>query len=309
MTTPHDTAHDTVVERYGSGHVETEVRRSPSGRTTWIRSAGKKRTQPFGPPRPALVTALEALAPTRPDARFVPPRPHGQALHYAVPGAASAADLLLSGDPRLHARAASSLEHLGGLLRSLHAVPTAAVDTAPDAPLSWLRLSGWLDGPRPGPAAVLHTRLRQALGTTRWQLLASWLEGLRTGPRVLLHGTPSLGLLVPSESDGADALLTGEDLGRGSRQQDVGWVLGELHELRAVSARLRPSRRPPDWDDLTARFIEGYGLPPDPPAHRAATLKTLLHLHDFCVFVTWDDAEILRCAADLAQLVDEHGKG
>ncbi|MEV7239367.1 hypothetical protein AB0N06_37535 [Streptomyces sp. NPDC051020] len=165
-----------------------------------------------------------------------------------------------------------------------------------------------MDSPLPGPPAVLHARLRQALGTHRWQLLTSWLESLRSGPRVLLHGNPSLGLLVPSESDEADALLTGEELGLGSWQQDVGWVLGELHELRSLSVRLPLSVDPADWDRLAARFIEGYGLPPDPSAHRAATLKTLLHLHDFCVFVTWDDTEILRYTAVITHLVDEQEK-
>ncbi|MFZ3470967.1 hypothetical protein ACODT3_21795 [Streptomyces sp. 4.24] len=298
----------TLVERYGSGHVRTEIMRSPDGRTTWIRSAGGRRTQPFLPPQPSLLTALEAITGKHPGVRYALPRPHGHTLHYPTPGAASTADVLFSPDPQAHARAGSLLEHLGTLLRALHTAPFEAADTALDAPLTWLRLSAWMDSPLPGPPAVLHARLRQGLGTRRWQLLTSWRESLRSGPRVLLHGNPSLGLLVPSESDEAHALLTGEEFGLGSRQQDVGWVLGELHELRSLPVRLPFSADPAGWDRLAARFIEGYGLPPDPSAHRAATLKVLLHLHDFCVFVTWDDAEVLRYIKVIAHLVDEQGE-
>lgn len=304
MTTPPGT----VVDRFGSGHVRTVITRSPDGRTTWVRSAGDRRTQPFLSPHPSLLTALEAVTTRPPGARFVPPQPHGNTLHYAAPGASSTADLLFSREPQAHARAGSLLEHLGMLLRALHAAPLAGTGAAPDMPLTWLRLSAWMDSPLAGPPAVLHTRLREALGTRRWQLLASWLESLRSGPRVLLHGNPSLGLLVPSESDETDALLTGEELGLGTWQQDVGWVLGELHEMRSLSVRLPLSVDPAGWDRLAARFIEGYGLPPDPSVHRAATLKALLHLHDFCVFVSWDESEVLRYTTVIAHLVDEHGK-
>ncbi|MER8073365.1 hypothetical protein ABTZ59_34465 [Streptomyces sp. NPDC094034] len=200
------------------------------------------------------------------------------------------------------------LENLGMLLRALHTAPPVALEAAPDAPLTWLRLAAWMDSPLPGPPTVLYARLRHAFGVGRWRLLTSWLENLCSGPLVLLHGNPSLGLLVPSESDEVDGLLTGEELGRGSWQQDVGWVLGELHELRSLSARLSLSADPTVWDGLAARFIRGYGLPPDLQAHRAATLKALLHLHDFCVFVTWDETEILRYTAAITRLVDEYGE-
>ncbi|MGW6578224.1 hypothetical protein ACWF76_02310 [Streptomyces globisporus] len=205
-------------------------------------------------------------------------------------------------------RAGSLLEDLGMLLRALHTEPLEASGPVPGMPLTWLRLSAWMDSPLPGLPAALHARVRQALGPHRWKLLASWLESLRSGPHVLLHGNPSLGLLVPSETKEADALLTGEELGFGSWQQDVGWVLGELHELRALSTRIPLPVPPAGWDRLAARFVEGYGLPPDRSAHRAAALKVLLHLHDFCVFVRWDEPEVLRYTEVIAQLVDERGK-
>lgn len=268
------------------------------------------RTQPFLPPHPSLLTVLESLNTRCTGARYVLPRPNGDTLRYAAPGASSTADLLLSHKPQAETRGVGSLlEHLGMLLRALHTAPVAAIDAASDMPLTWLRLSAWMDSPPPGPPAVLHARLRQAFGTQRWQMLTSWMEGLRSRPRVLLHGNPSLGLLVPSESDEPDALITGEELGLGSWQQDVGWVLGELHELRSLSVRLPlPVADHATWDSLAKRFSEGYGLLPDPSVHRAAALRTLLHLHDFCVFVTWDDTEIVRYTTLISHLVDEHGK-
>ncbi|MGW0608692.1 hypothetical protein [Streptomyces sp. NPDC002640] len=122
-------------------------------------------------------------------------------------------------------------------------------------------------------------------------------------PSTLVHGAPGLGLLVPAEfRDTSHGLITGEDVGIAPWQWDVGWVLAELRELRFLSTRVRHFGT--DWQGLEHSFLSGYGRPFDLWVQRSIALRSLLHLHDFSVFVAWDEAEIHTYAALIMDAVD-----
>ncbi|MFB7982790.1 hypothetical protein [Streptomyces vinaceus] len=301
-----------VLDQYGTGHVQTTIVSVPERNFTWIRTPGPARSQPFGGPPAPIRSALAALATGRqPGVGCVLPEAYGSELRYTLPGPRSTAELLLSGEPAARSAAEGLLHGLGTLLRALHATTPP---TGPEAytPLTYRRLAAWADMPQGGRATRLHEALRTSLGPTRWNRLRQWLgELLDSENRVLVHGGPSLGLLVPGTGTATEAgtevaaLLTGEDAGLCPPRADVGWVLGELRELRMWSALHRSSADPSFWDRAEAAFNHGYGQQPDLPTHRTAVLRVLLHLHDFCVFVAWDQAQVQRYVALLKGHVDE----
>lgn len=306
MTHPSTGTEERVVDRYGTGHVRTEILSRPDGRYTWIRSPGEARNQPFGGTPAPILGALAAFTTDRHSAvHCVLPRPQGPELHYTLPGYRSAAELLLSGEPSAGRAAEDLLYGLGVFLGALHATsPPAGAEAY--TPLTSQRLASWIDTPQGSRATRLHDALRASLGPARWRSIQKWLDELRDAEnRVLVHGGPSLGLLVQAAGADADALLIGEDAGLGPWQSDVGWVLGELSELRTWSARHRASSGASLWDRAETAFSHGYGRQPDLLAHRAAVLRGLLHLHDFCVFVTWDQAEVQQYTALLKGRIDE----
>jgi hypothetical protein len=301
----------TVVAEYGSALVRTKVvAGAQNDRFTWIRTGGAARPEPLQQPPRVLMAALTALEPGRttdrgPGVRCVLPRTHGSegGLRYPLPGRRSLAELLLSVDPSSPPKGMSSTQDelygFGRLLRALHSAPLPAPGEA-DAyalPGAWRRLFSWTALPAPGRPAQLHQALRELLGSARWRRIEEWSDELpQAVPRTLVHGAPGLGLLVPAEvPDIPHGLITGEDVGVAPWQWDVGWVLAELRELRFFSARLH--RPEIDWQRLEQSFLSGYGRPCDPWVHRSAVLRSLLHLHDFSVFVTWDEQEVRRYAA------------
>jgi hypothetical protein len=123
----------------------------------------------------------------------------------------------------------------------------------------------------------------------------------------LLHGAPSLGLIVPSVSPGNCALLSGEDLARGPAAFDLGWLLGELAEMRATNVRgiggLPDDRSGP----LARALLDGYGPPGDSvTTGRAATVRVFTHAHDYAAFVGWHD-HVTDYLDIIADLIDEDG--
>lgn len=308
----------TVVAEYGSGLVRTKVLAgAQGGRFTWIRTPGAARSGSLRQPPRALLAALTALehdpATDRgPGVRCVLPRAYGSegGLRYPLPGRRSLAELLLPGNPPSAPNDTLSTQDVlygfGCLLRALHAAPrpTAGEADAYALPGAWRRLRSWADSPAAGRAAQLHRCLRELLGTSRSRRVEGWLSELpQDVPRTLVHGAPGLGLLVPAEvRDTPHGLITGEDVGVAPWQWDVGWVLAELRELRFFSARLH--RPETDWERLEQSFLSGYGRPCDPLVHRSTVLRSLLHLHDFSVFVTWDETEVRRYAALVADTME-----
>nr|WP_306432868.1 phosphotransferase [Streptomyces harenosi] len=310
--------------------VRTEVVADEDGWFTWVRTAGPDRAGPLEGPPPAARDALGPLQTPAEDGhgdtvRCVLPRLQDGALHYRrLPGRSSLARRIAA----LNAPAPTAAPHpsavpdtddaadgtrellygLGRLLRRLHATPLPAghADGRTPPPM-WGRLRAWVASPADGPAERLHHRVRGLLGTPRWRAVEAWLDDLAPGePLALVHGAPSLGRLVPAERPGGThALVTGEDVGYAPAQWDVGWVVAELREMRFFSARFdRPGAY---WDELAGSFLRGYGPVSRALVGRAAALRVLLHLLDFSVLVTWDEAEVRRVAALIVQLVDEQG--
>ncbi|MGV9254584.1 hypothetical protein [Streptomyces sp. NPDC003697] len=306
----------TVVAEYGSALVRTKVLADAQGsRFTWIRTPGAARSGPQQKPPRALLTALTALEhppaiDRGPGVRCVLPRTYGSegGLHYPLPGRRSLAESLLSGDPPSAPDDTSSthdvLYGFGRTLRALHMAPLPTQSQADAVPGAWRRLRSWADTPAAGRGAQLHRFLREWLGTSRWRRVEELLDELPVAvPRALVHGAPGLGLLVPAEVRGTHhGLITGEDVGVAPWQWDVGWVLAELRELRFFSARLH--RPEADWERLEESFLSGYGRSCDGLVQRSAVLRSLLHLHDFCLFVTWDEAEIRRYTSLVANAME-----
>lgn len=133
--------------------------------------------------------------------------------------------------------------------------------------------------------------------------------------RTLLHGAPSLGWLVPTPWCGGAVLLTGEEVTVGEPAGDLGWLLGELAELRGAAARGlggAARHRPGDFTEPARALLEGYLGPGPHPAlpegtARHATLRLATHMHDYAAYVGWHD-DLTAYADLLAEFLDAHGE-
>ncbi|SMQ16428.1 hypothetical protein SAMN06272771_2791 [Streptomyces sp. Ag82_O1-12] len=263
-------------------------------------------------PRGARLTLGEPAAGSARDGATPP----GSGVLYRVPGAVSVARLLSLGDDTAFRLAVEALADLGRTLRRLHQEPWGLPERPPHHGAR--RLLAWLSGEENAPGATrLRELARTRLGPSLWARLADWSEAAEEPPgggAVLLHGAPSTGWLVPSPAGGHTALLTGEEVTGGDPALDLGWVLGELHELRAAAARgLGSAGKGPRVDHATAvhALLSGYtggdGTAAVPPGTaRAATLRLAVHMRDFASFVGWH--EDLRHYCDLlAEALTEDG--
>lgn len=297
---------------HGTGLLRTSVARLPGGGFVWERRPGPAAPEGLAPPAPGLARTVteagrsqgvEPALPTVAD-------PTATVLRYRLPGAFSAARLLRIPDPQVPALVTEALRGTGRLLAALHThTPAASLAAPPTGPPSGIRrLRGWLArGEGPGDAGRLHRafvarlgegRRRRAIEAADW---AGWAGG-----GALLHGAPGLGGLVPSPYAGRGALLTGEELAVGTPEFDVGWLLGELVELRAA-ARLGLGGAPAhDYAPLARALLDGYGPARPAPLARAALLRILTHTHDYAAYVGWHD-DLTSYLDLLAGLVDEDG--
>lgn len=281
-----------VVDAFGTGLLETTVRRARDGGFTWTRQPGPLAPSGFTRVPPVVERqAGEATAPARLCVGGSDPHRRD----YAVAGRHSMATLLIEHGP--DGDAAALLHGLGAALRRLHEAAPPAVDGA--APPTVARLDRWLDGRAAVPAAAAAGQLlRTTVDEPMWEVLRSWtaeLVGCRDGVRV--HGAPGLAALVPDRDRRTAALLTGEDLGTGPRELDLGFVLGELIEMR-----WRCGGDGGAWQALVDALGEGYGAELGPRVHRVAALRVALHLHDYTAYVRWDAEEIKRYGSFLGFL-------
>ncbi|WP_449065831.1 hypothetical protein [Planomonospora algeriensis] len=130
----------------------------------------------------------------------------------------------------------------------------------------------------------------------------------RGGARALLHGGPGLGILLPLAPGAHGALLTGENLAAGPPESDVGWIIGELVELRE-SVRRFGARRDLDFDLFIGRVLDGYGAALDLAAvGRTTALRFLTHLHDFAAYLKWNDV-LVEYLGLVADVIDTAGAG
>jgi phosphopantothenoylcysteine decarboxylase/phosphopantothenate--cysteine ligase len=178
-------------------------------------------------------------------------------------------------------------------------------DCAPAGPAApspgLLRLGDWLAGRARHPyPAVVREMLRRGLGEERWRRVTDWYRAILADPKVTLaHGAPGLGALVIGGEVGASDLLTGEDLAAQPWYVDLGWVVGELAELKWQAGGDTAA-----WQALTDALFDGYGRDLGDTWHRMVVLRILLHSHDFAAYAGGLGDWVDRYAGFLIYLVD-----
>ncbi|MET9838856.1 hypothetical protein ABZZ01_13815 [Streptomyces virginiae] len=298
--TVEQTASEQVPERreFGTGLLHTVVTGDPDRGYTWVRRPGPLSPAPFAAPGLDLAGPHGPAAPIAPDApdaqapagavRWAPgtetAEPGGR--RYRVRGPESVARRLLHHGPDEDLVAV--LEGVGRLLRTLHETPVPQ-DLAGDPqtrPRGLVRFTDWLAGRAASPrAAYAESRLRPRLGETRMAALHALCARIADEPDpVLCHGAPALGSLVPAVPSGGADLLIGEDLCLAPWYFDLGWILGELVELKWYRGDGHPA-----WPRLLDALFQGYGRDLGDEWGRLAALRVLLHLHDYTAYVGWDE--------------------
>nr|WP_145487447.1 MULTISPECIES: hypothetical protein [Streptomyces] len=282
---------------YGTDLLWTSVRPLASGGYEWTRTTGRLAPTGFRP-----VGGLgDRLTAVGCGGAVLPAVGHGDATsrRYTVAGCESVANRLLSGGPGPQLR--EPVCGLGQALSRLHAdgPPPAAQQLG--APRGLVRLDTWLAGRSPAaPAAYVASELRRRLGPERWSKVTDWCRQVTEDSDVtLVHGAPGLGSLVVGDAVEPAALLTGEDLAVAPWYFDVGWVLGELVELKW---QLGGDQQ--DWQLLLEVFFEGYGRDLGALWKRVAALRILLHVHDIAAYVGWHTAGFNHYATFLMFLID-----
>ncbi|MFJ8193931.1 hypothetical protein ACIQ8D_29860 [Streptomyces sp. NPDC096094] len=326
-------AEPVTVREYGTRYLRITVRYHGDAGFSWLRTPGPAHTRPQRLPPVAVGAALRRVDAAAGDAaqdgrgarlalgeRAAGPAPDRAArpgVLYRPPGAVSVARLLPSGDDTAFRLSVGALADAGRTLRRLHREPWEFPERPPHPGLR--RLRAWLAGEEAGPgAARLRALARTRLGASLWARLTDWSEAANEPPgggaAVLLHGAPSTGWLVPSPAGGHAALLTGEEVTGGDPALDLGWILGELHELRAAAARgLGAAGQGPPVDypaaarALLSGYTDGAGARALPPGTaRAATLRLAVHMRDFASFVGWHE-DLRRYCDLLAETLTEDG--
>ncbi|MEV7458658.1 hypothetical protein [Streptomyces rubiginosohelvolus] len=332
------------VAEYGTGLQVTRVHRAPdaglggAGDFLWWHGPGPRRGGPLRVPARSAALVPD-LGPVATAALLATGTPHGEGLLHRAAGSASAAAWLRDPRPQAGRLVAHSLAAAARALRALHGVPLPP-GPQPLPPPGVRRLREWVAGTGPlAPAAArLRRRAREVWGEGRTELLLGWAdEAVRPAgpgaPVVPLHGWASTGSLVPPRSRGRVALLTGEDLGAGRRELDLGWMLGDLVELAWSSPlhRAAESAGLLSVTDLQRVFLGAYeadgsdthgsegggrergGHEPSGPVYdpvavgRCAVLRVVTHMRDFATYCEWSD-ELLDYLAFTAELIDEEGR-
>lgn len=291
-----------VIAEYGTDYVRTRVVELGNGGFAWLRSPGAARSAPPPPPTRPVAEAVRS-ANTR-GAAFALPYREDNALCYEVPGPVSAARLVTSTDSAARELLQAGMRQLGRSLARVHSVPLPEGVTA--HPPGLQNLARWLDtGTGPRHASSLHALLRSRLGDQRLFRLRQWC--FPSGEPVLLHGGPGLGRYVVAADPADGRLLVEEAMVRGPAICDLGWVLGELTELRLAAERGLGSARQVDYVGPARELLVGYGGLVDPEmTGRIAVARICAHTHDFAAYVGWH--EDVRSYVDLvAELVDRGG--
>ncbi|ALC22065.1 phosphotransferase [Streptomyces pristinaespiralis] len=261
-----------AVTRYGTGLLRTEVRPLAGGLHQWRRTPGPYAPAPFVPvPRTLPVV-------TGPGARVVFGAADGVGRTYHLEGEHSVAYLLLTGGPG--AVPPQALRDLGTTLRALHDVPPPASARAHGS-RGLDRLDSWLTGRAPAPrAAQAAEQIRKALGDPAWATVRGWHQRVvGDTSTVLAHGAAGLGSLIAG-SDGSATLLAGEDLSVLPWYVDIGWIIGELVELK-----WQLGGDPVAWQAHIDALCEGYGRDPGADWQWLAVLRIMLHVHDIAAYL------------------------
>ncbi|MFJ2818451.1 phosphotransferase family protein [Streptomyces sp. NPDC087294] len=299
-----------VVREYGTRYLRITVRHHGDAGFTWLRAPGPAHPRPQSLPPPTVGAALRrvdaAVGPTGAQLALGERESAAPGVVYRVPGAVSVARLLTSGNAAAFQLSVNALADVGRTLRRLHQEPWEPPQRRPHPGVR--RLRAWLSGEENAPGATrVHQVARARLGPSLWTRLTDWTEAAHQLPSrpALLHGAPSIGWLVPDlvTDGGRPALLTGEEVTGGDPALDLGWLLGELYELRCAAARgLGAAGHGPPVDHHAAAhaLLGAYtgtrtdrsgdaGTAVPPGTARAATLRLAVHIRDFATFVGWHD--------------------
>lgn len=323
-------AEPVTVREYGTRYLRISVRYHRDTGFSWLRVPGPAHTRPQRLPSTAVGAALRRVDTAIGGARLalgewaVGPAAQGErrpgarpGVLYRVPGAVSVARLLPSGDDTAFQLSSRALSDVGRTLRRLHQEPWELPRRPPHHGVR--RLLAWVSEEEDTPETTrLRALARTRLGPSLWARLTDWVEAAHEPPggrgAVLLHGAPSTGWVVPSPTGGHPALLTGEEVTGGDPALDLGWLLGEVYELRAAAERgfgAAGQGPPVDYRLAAHALLSGYtgsdGTAAVPPGTaRAATLRLAVHMRDFAAFVGWH--EDLRHYCDLlAETLTEDG--
>ncbi|MET9259516.1 hypothetical protein [Amycolatopsis sp. NPDC004079] len=292
----------TLVGDYGSGLRRTEIHQLSDGAFRWTQRAGAVCPAPLTAPDPALACAIRACSVT--GARWVPATTSELSpgvLTYLTNSPLSAVDWLDFDQPCTRQILATALENAGRALQALHQVGAPDSVAAPPGPR---RIACWLDEADSslGNLARLAELAWPRWGRARLSCLRDWCIMPRRDT-VLVHGFASLGTLLPPLVAPGSEFLIGADLAVGRPESDLGWLLGELHELRWVGIH-----QGVDFPALGQALLRGYG----PGCHEAAlgrnaVLRIVAHLHDFAAYAGWTK-EFTRYIDFAAELIDDEGR-
>ena len=299
-----------LVDEYGTRFTRTSVRQGPGQPGyRWVRFAGPERTDQMRAPSAEVAASIRRLP--APGLGLALPVQEADRLVYQAKGPESLANLLMREKWTVsYPIARSLLSGLGGRLRELHAISSAGLLEEKHPGI--LRLSAWLgSGKGGGESGRLFAMAGRRLGPDRLDRLGGWCSFFLsdTPEAVLLHGKPGTGLVVPSASGAGGVLLIGEDMAAGRASLDIGWVLGELAELRGVIRAKDSDRAAQRWSTLGQSFLDGYVDRIPEQAGMAATLAVLTHLRDYCEFVGWNEWWIPLILDIVAEECDRSGSG
>ncbi|WP_406635365.1 hypothetical protein [Amycolatopsis sp. WGS_07] len=305
MTHANDEPEAMLVEEYSSCLRRTEIHLLPDGAFQWTHRPGTDSPVRMAAPDRALAQAIAACS--VPALRWVPASADDAgALTYLASSPLSAMSWLDLEQPRTQQLLATTLEGTGRALRALHQLRGPDVASTPSGPR---RVARWLDEPGLGPASLakLADLARPRWGRARLSRLRGWCVTPKQ-ERVLLHGFASLGTLLPPlaipETDTPQGeFLIGSDLAAGRPESDLGWLLGELHELHWVG--VHPWM---DFPALSQALRRGYGPGCDEAAlGRSAVLRLITHMHDYAAYAGWLD-EFTGYVDFAAELIDDEGR-
>ncbi|HEX5540789.1 MAG TPA: hypothetical protein VFX60_04400 [Micromonospora sp.] len=280
----------------GTALLRTAVVHAPDGTPRLRRFPGPRAPREFVPVDPVLAERLAEVRTTE-GARLALSETTGRVRVYPANGVESVARRLLVDGPV--GEMVRPVRALGQLLRELHRIePPAAL--VGEIPAGAARLDRWLAGRSADPhAAYAADVVRRRLGPERWAGIRDRFDRLLAESEVVLaHGAPGLGSMIAGTA-GADVLLTGEDLCVASWQFDLGWVVGELVELR-----WQVGGDPQGWQALLNALFEGYGRDLGDEWASLAALRILLHVHDIAAYADWYRAGFDHYASFLSFLLN-----
>lgn len=298
---------DTLVADFGTGFLATRIL-GKGADYQWTRVPGPDREDSFTQVPESVRAATVALGPL--DVRVELGHGGRAERRYPVPLPYSLAHVLttLPQAPEQWTAMPRLLHDVGVTVRRVHdGVRPGPVVRRPSG---GLRLARWLARRGgPGAAALLFEAAGHRLGLRRTNRVRHWLADWEEErpDDVLVLGGAGLGTVIPARSPQAGVVLAGEELARGPRAYDLGWLLGELAEFRLLHFTGAQHTQAAALCAAAARAVlHGYG-PEAVDAEavaRAAVLRVLVHAHDYAAYVGWTE-QFLDYLDLLAELIDD----